>query len=55
MHRLRDLRTIAPEVFAMNSETGKSEVQKGANFSEENLGKARAGAEACPIGAIEVK
>jgi len=47
--------TIAPEVFEMNSETSKSELRKNVDFSDENLAKAKAGAEACPVGAIEVK
>ncbi|MBU1089552.1 ferredoxin [Patescibacteria group bacterium] len=46
--------TIAPEVFEINSTTGKSEVREGTDFSEENLEKAKAGAEACPVGAIAV-
>ncbi|MCK5471563.1 ferredoxin [Candidatus Gracilibacteria bacterium] len=47
--------TIASEVFEMNSETNKSEVRKDADFSEENLAKAKAGAEACPVGAIKIE
>ena len=47
--------TIASEVFEMNSETNKSEVRKNADFSEENLEKAKAGAEACPVGAIKIE
>ena len=47
--------TIAPEIFAMNSETGKSEVIPDVDFSEENLKKAKEGAGACPVAAIDIR
>jgi ferredoxin len=45
--------TIAPDIFEMNSETNKSEVKSSADLA--NLGKAKEAADACPVGAIEVK
>ncbi len=47
--------TIAPEIFVMNSETGKSEIIPDVDFSEENLEKAKEGAGACPVAAINVE
>jgi len=48
--------TMAPDVFEMNLETGKSEVKSIADLSsEENLTKAKSSAEACPVAAIETK
>jgi len=44
--------TIAPEIFEMNAETGKSEVRKDADLS--NLEKAAEAAAACPVAAIEI-
>ena len=44
--------TIAPEVFAMNAETGKSEVKEDADLA--NLDKAKEAAGACPVTAITV-
>lgn len=44
--------TIAPEVFEMNTENGKSEVRKNADLS--NLEKAREAAEACPVASIKI-
>ncbi|MCF7846447.1 MAG: ferredoxin [Candidatus Peribacteraceae bacterium] len=44
--------TIASEVFAMNSETGKSEVKADADLAD--LSKASEAAAACPTTAIEV-
>jgi len=43
---------IAPEIFEMSLESGKSKVKKDIDLS--NLEKAREAAEACPVGAIEV-
>jgi len=45
--------TIAPDVFEMNAETGKSEVKKDADLKD--LTKAKEAATACPVAAIEVK
>lgn len=47
--------TIAPDVFEMSAETGKSEVKEDADFSDENIEKAKEAAAACPVEAIEVK
>ena len=48
--------TMAPDIFVMNSEIGKSEITSDADLSsEENLTKAKSVAEACPVSAIETK
>ncbi len=47
--------SIAPEIFEVSPETGKSELRSNIELNDENLAKIRAAAEGCQIGAIEIE
>jgi len=45
---------VSPELFEMN-EKGKAEAKKSENLTEEELKKAKEGAETCPVQAIKIE